>query len=186
MVNSDLARMTIADLAAAVRDRAITPTEVVEASLRRIERLQPQVNAYTCLMADQAREQARDIERALARGEPGGTLCGVPVSVKDVVETRDAPTTWGAQALIGYRTDRDATIVSQLRNAGAVLIAMDGKCPDGSNPMSADPCPDVLNTDAVGIALTSVGAATLVGFSIALGIGEARQKKAGAALTIRF
>lgn len=70
--------------------------------------------------------------------------------------------------------------------AGAVLIAMDGKCPGGGNPRGADPCPDILNTDAVGIALTSIGAATLVGFSVALGVGEARQKKAGAALTLRF
>ena len=109
------------------------------------------------------------------------------------VPTADAPKDAPAKTATAKkrRLPRWAGIVgigagAALTIAGAVLIAMDGKCPDGSDPMSADPCPDVLNTDAVGIALTSVGAATLVGFSIALGIGEARQKKAGAALTIRF
>lgn len=123
MAGSDLTSLTIAELAGLVRGRAIGPIEVVEACLRRIEQLQPRVNAYTCIMTDQALQQAKDIDRALTRGEPGGPLCGVPVSVKDVIETRDAPTTWGARALAGYRTGRDAPIVSRLRGAGAVLIA---------------------------------------------------------------
>ncbi len=123
----------------------------------------------------------------LSNGEPERTIAyEVPeVQPKDT----DAPKTAGTAPK--RRLPRWAGIVgigagAALTIAGAVLIAMDGKCPDGSSPMSGDPCPNVLNTDAVGIALTSVGAATLVGFSIALGIGESRQKKAGAALTIRF
>ena len=122
MPGDDLAADSIAELAALVRQRAVSPVGIVEACLRRIETLQPRLNAYTCVMAEQGLRQAHEMERALARGNACGPLCGVPVSVKDVVETRDAPTTWGAHALAGYHSGRDATIVTRLRRAGAILI----------------------------------------------------------------
>ena len=126
----------------------------------------------------------------LSNGEPERTYdyrvpeAGTPA--KSTVDRAPADATAKPRKLPRWAGILGIGVGAAVTIAGAVLIAMDGKCPDGSNPRSADPCPDILNTDAVGIALTSVGAATLVGFSVALGVGEARQKKAGAALTIRF
>jgi hypothetical protein len=127
----------------------------------------------------------------LSSGEPERTF-DYQVPEAGAGTTADDPTRADDRPAKRRRLPRWAGIVgigagAALTIAGAVLIAFDGKCPDGSDPMGADPCLNVLNTDAVGIALTSIGAATLVGFSIALGIGEARQKKqASANLTIRF
>jgi aspartyl-tRNA(Asn)/glutamyl-tRNA(Gln) amidotransferase subunit A len=125
---------SISELARRMRRREVSPVEIVEGSLRRIEALNPSLNAYTCVAAERAIEAARAAERAFAREETPGPLCGVPLSVKDVFETADAPTTWGAKALAGYQSHRDATVVARLRGAGAIVLAkanVDMSPPDG-------------------------------------------------------
>lgn len=113
---------TIEALAPLLRARELSPTEVTRACLRRAETLNESLHAYVTLMPEAALAQAEKAEWALVRGEVRGPLHGIPVSVKDVIETRGAPTTWGATALASYRPASDATLVAKLREAGAILL----------------------------------------------------------------
>ncbi|MBI4278552.1 MAG: hypothetical protein HY660_08860 [Armatimonadetes bacterium] len=113
---------TIEQLVPLFQTGQLSPLEVTRACLDRIAALNPTLQAYTAVLAEQALEDARQAERALARREARSPLQGVPVSVKDVFQTRDAPTTWGAADLAGYHTGHDATVVDGLRRAGAVLL----------------------------------------------------------------
>src|SRR5690348_1424534 len=80
------------ELAARIRRRDISPVEVVEAYLRRIEVRNPVINAYTLVLADQAMEAARAAENAVMSGKPLGSLHGVPVGIKDLDDVAGVPT----------------------------------------------------------------------------------------------
>ena len=105
-----------------IRAREVSPVHVVQACLDRIERLNGSLCAYTTVLAEQALQQAREAERALATGDSRSPLHGIPVSVKDVCATRGIPTTWGAKFLAAYRPSEDSTVVVKLREAGAILL----------------------------------------------------------------
>jgi Asp-tRNA(Asn)/Glu-tRNA(Gln) amidotransferase A subunit family amidase len=92
--------------------------ERVEAALDAIERLDPQIGAFTVVLRDEALETARAVDR----GEVAGPLAGVPVAIKDHVWMRGAPATNGSLALAGFVPDVDCACVARLREAGAVLI----------------------------------------------------------------
>jgi len=110
----------IADL---IRRRRISPVEVVEETLTRIERLNPQLNAYIAVFGDQARQAARKAEQLVMRRGTLPTLFGVPVSVKDIVLTTEAPTTAGSRIFgDGLVAEQDAPVVRRLRRAGAIII----------------------------------------------------------------
>ncbi len=116
-------------MAALLRDRAISPVELVDAHLRQIERLNPSLNAFVVVMADQAREQARAAEAAIQRGETLGPLHGVPVTVKDSFDLADYPTLCGSKFRAGHRAAKDATAVARLRAAGAIVLGKTN-CPE--------------------------------------------------------
>jgi Asp-tRNA(Asn)/Glu-tRNA(Gln) amidotransferase A subunit family amidase len=100
-----------------VRARRVSPVELVEQSLGAIEELDPQVNAFTVVLADEARARAREIER-----EPVGPLAGVPIAIKDHIWMRGAPATNGSLALRDFVPDEDCACVARLREAGAVIV----------------------------------------------------------------
>ena len=102
--------------------RIASPVERVEAALEAIERLDPRVNAFTVVLADEARATARSLERALAAGERAGPLAGVPVAVKDHVWMRGAPATNGSLAYADFVPAVDCVCVARLRDAGAVIV----------------------------------------------------------------
>jgi Asp-tRNA(Asn)/Glu-tRNA(Gln) amidotransferase A subunit family amidase len=108
-------------LAALVRRRAVSPVEVVEAHLRRVEQLNPRLNAVVALAAD-ALERAREAEEALAHDAPLGALHGVPVTVKDTIDVRGLRATAGSKARANFVPHADAPSVARLRAAGAVVI----------------------------------------------------------------
>lgn len=118
---SELTQMTATRLAALIRAREVSPVEVVEAHLRRVEELNPRLNAVVTLAPD-ALDEARRAEAALMRGEAVGVLCGVPVTVKDTIETGGLRTTSGTRLRAGYVPDRDAPAVGRLRTAGAIVL----------------------------------------------------------------
>ena len=100
-----------------------SPVERVEAALEAIERLDPLLNAFTVVLAEEARATARKVERALAAGEtPPGPLAGVPIAIKDHVWMRGAPATNGSLALADFVPDEDCACVARLRAAGAVIL----------------------------------------------------------------
>ena len=111
-------------LAEQVRKRRISPVEIVEETLARIEQLNPRLNVFITVFGDQARQAARRAERrVMQRGGVLPPLFGVPVSVKDIVITTEAPTTAGSKVFgTGLIAERDAEVVRRLRRAGAIII----------------------------------------------------------------
>jgi aspartyl-tRNA(Asn)/glutamyl-tRNA(Gln) amidotransferase subunit A len=109
-------------LAGAIRQKAVSPVEVVDALLARIERVNPAINAYCTVTADAARAAARDAEARLARGGPLGPLHGVPVSVKDTLWTAGVRTTMGSVIHADFVPAEDALVVARLKAAGAIVL----------------------------------------------------------------
>ncbi len=114
--------MTATDLAARIRTRQVSVTEVVQAHLAQIEQVNPKVNAIVTLTAERALADARAKDAALARGEAGGPLFGLPVAHKDLVPTRGIRTTYGSPIFRDHVPDVDGLIIERLRAAGAVTV----------------------------------------------------------------
>jgi amidase len=117
-----LTLMTATELAAAIRSKEISSTELVESYLDRIDALNPGLGAVVTMAAESARAQAREADRCLAQGEDLGPLHGLPVTVKDSLETAGMRTTCGARELADYVPDNDAVAVGRLRRAGAIVV----------------------------------------------------------------
>jgi len=100
----------------------LTAVQIARASLDSILKTQPTINAYTHIAEQSAMAAAADIDRRRAVGEPLGVLAGVPVAVKDVLCTRDMPTTCSSKMLQHFRPPYDATVVEKLRAADAILV----------------------------------------------------------------
>ncbi len=113
---------TIAGLAPLVRARAISPVELTEQALARIEEDDDRANAFQLVLAERARAAARRAEDELANGAWRGPLHGIPVAVKDLVAMKDTVTTAGSKVFAGRVTGHDATAVERLREAGAVIV----------------------------------------------------------------
>lgn len=97
-------------------------TELVHACLERIDALEPSIQAWTCIDRELVLAQAKARDEARQRGEPLGALHGVPVAIKDNVDTEDLPTEDGTVLHAGRRPDADATLVARLRAAGAIIM----------------------------------------------------------------
>ncbi|HSF29017.1 MAG TPA: amidase [Candidatus Tectomicrobia bacterium] len=122
MSQSELCYRSATALAAAVARKDVSPVEVVDAVLGQIERLNPMLNAYCTITAEQARREARSAEQKVFRGEPLGPLHGVPVSVKDTVWTTGVRTTMASAIYADFVPREDAVLVARLRAAGAILL----------------------------------------------------------------
>jgi aspartyl-tRNA(Asn)/glutamyl-tRNA(Gln) amidotransferase subunit A len=114
--------LTIDEFGRKLRARQASALETTDECLRRIAADNPRLNAFILVMADQARQQARDADRELAAGIDRGPLHGVPVSIKDLFDVRGTPTTAASRVREGHVADTDAPAISRLREAGAVLI----------------------------------------------------------------
>ncbi|PYN04258.1 MAG: amidase [Candidatus Rokuibacteriota bacterium] len=121
-MSRDVCFSTATELAHRIRTREISVTEVVQAHLAQIERVNPKVNAIVTLTAEQALADARAKDAALARGETPGPLFGLPVAHKDLVPTRGIRTTFGSPIYRDHVPDQDALLVERLRAAGAVTF----------------------------------------------------------------
>lgn len=118
---SDLTTHSLSHLAALIRRRTVSPVEVIEAYLHRIDQINPMLNAIVTLAPD-AMEKACEAEAALMRGDETGALHGVPVTIKDTIETKGLRTTSGSRVRATYVPREDATAVARLRNAGAIIL----------------------------------------------------------------
>ena len=107
------------EIAAAVRRRALSPVEVMQATLGRLERLNPALNAFVALRAEAALDDARVLEARIAKGEDPGVLAGVPFAVKDEEDLGGFPTTHGSAPWRTVVAERDSTQVARARAAGA-------------------------------------------------------------------
>jgi aspartyl-tRNA(Asn)/glutamyl-tRNA(Gln) amidotransferase subunit A len=120
---TDLVGLSLQQAAALVRTRRVSPVEIAEVALERVQALGPRLNCMISV-ADDIVEQARESEREISRGRYRGTLHGLTVVVKDNVLTRDMPTSGGSRVVTDWRSrsERDAHVVSALRSAGALML----------------------------------------------------------------
>src|SRR4030095_14066551 len=118
----DPTSLSLIDVSALVRSRKVSPVELTNACLARIERLNPQLNAFITVTSDAALAQARSAESEIRQGKWRGPLHGVPIALKDIVDTKDVRTT-AASAVFKDRVPADdAEVVRRLTAAGAVFL----------------------------------------------------------------
>ena len=110
------------ELARLIRKKEISPCEIVNAILERIERINPEIKAYVTVASEQASRAAENAERALMKGEEIGPLHGIPVSIKDLTPTRGIRTTFGSRMYDDNIPDEDALLVRRLKAAGAIIM----------------------------------------------------------------
>jgi aspartyl-tRNA(Asn)/glutamyl-tRNA(Gln) amidotransferase subunit A len=113
---------TAVDIAAAVRSGAVSAVDVLETFLARIDAREGEVHAFNLVLADEARASAAAIDAAVAAGLDPGPLAGVPLALKDNMCTRGIPTTCSSKILEGWKPPYDATVVTRLAQAGAVIV----------------------------------------------------------------
>jgi aspartyl-tRNA(Asn)/glutamyl-tRNA(Gln) amidotransferase subunit A len=123
MASDELCWLPATDVATLIRRRKVSPVEMVDAVLERIERLNPQLNAYVTVTGDQARRAAKLAEAAAGRRRAAlGPLHGVPFSVKDLVITKGVRTTFGTPLYADNVPTEDAPMVARLKAAGAIMV----------------------------------------------------------------
>jgi aspartyl-tRNA(Asn)/glutamyl-tRNA(Gln) amidotransferase subunit A len=122
MNNDDLCFTSAVDLAALIRDKQISPVEVTDAAIARVERLNPVLNAFCHMDFDCTREVAKEAEAAVARGDDLGPLHGVPFSIKDMVAVDGMKMCSGSNIFADRVMDFDAPLVARLKQAGGVLL----------------------------------------------------------------
>ena len=122
MERNELPFLSATALAELLRRREVSPVEATVAYLARIEQVDPALNSYITVTADRAMAEARQAEAEIAAGNYRGPLHGVPVAVKDQFCTDGVLTTGGSSILSEYVPDYDATVMSKLKDAGAVLL----------------------------------------------------------------
>src|SRR5256886_344109 len=122
-------RSSLCLMATMVRERRISPVDLVDAHFRQIARHNPKINAFVVLLEEEAREAAKQAEAAVTRGETPGLLHGVPVTVKDSFDIAGLPTLCGSKFRLDHRASEDATAVARLRAAGAIILGKTN-CPE--------------------------------------------------------
>ena len=122
MASEELCWLPLERLAPRIAAREVSPVEAAEATLARIERLDPRLNAYQRVLAESALTEARTAEAEIQAGRYRGPLHGVPVALKDLFATRGVVTTGGSRILADWTPDHDAAVVERLRAAGAVIV----------------------------------------------------------------
>jgi aspartyl-tRNA(Asn)/glutamyl-tRNA(Gln) amidotransferase subunit A len=118
----DLVSATITGMGEALRKRQISPVELVTATLKRIEALQPRLQCFTTLTPEYALQRAREAEHEIAHGRYHGPLHGIPYTLKDVVATKGIRTTFGDPKGVDYRPEENATLHTLLEDAGGILL----------------------------------------------------------------
>src|SRR3984893_4624247 len=122
MPTRDLHYCELVEIGQRIQKRELSPVEATQAQLDRIARLDGQLKSYAYVMASSALEQAHAAEKEIESGKVRGPLHGVPIAVKDLCWTKDAPTAAGMKIYRDYRPTQDATVVARLKEAGAVVL----------------------------------------------------------------
>ena len=120
-LSSDLTNKSATETVALIRSRVISPVEIIEAHLRRIERINPGINAIVTI-ADDALDRARACEAEMSGGKELGPLHGLPVTIKDTIDTEGIRTTSGSRILADNIPQHDAPAVAHLKAAGAIVL----------------------------------------------------------------
>lgn len=119
---TELCYMTAGDLAKLIEKRAVSPVEIIEAHLQRIDSLEPALNSFITLLPEQAMFAAKQAEEQIAAGRYKGPLHGIPFGLKDLYYTKGVRTTSGTRVFDGFIPEYDCTIAAKFREAGAILL----------------------------------------------------------------
>jgi amidase len=173
---SDLSFLTLLEVSRQIQSRALSPVEVTKAELDRIAALDPKLKSYATVTADSAMAQAKRAEAEIGRGDLRGPLHGVPIAVKDLCWTTNAPTAAGMTIYKDYMPAEDATVVKRLSDAGAVILGKlqltesayadhHADIPAPRNPWNADAWPGASSSGsgvatAAGLCYGSLGSDT--------------------------
>jgi aspartyl-tRNA(Asn)/glutamyl-tRNA(Gln) amidotransferase subunit A len=122
-ITEDLLFSSVRELGDKIRARSLSPIALAEAYLDRLEKIGPKLGAVVTVTRDRALTEAKQAEQEIKDGKYRGPLHGIPYGVKDLLATKDIPTTWGAEPYRKQVFDHDATVVKKLSDAGAVLVA---------------------------------------------------------------
>jgi aspartyl-tRNA(Asn)/glutamyl-tRNA(Gln) amidotransferase subunit A len=122
MNKSELPFLSASDLSRLIQSREVSPVEATEAYLDRIEAEDFRFHSYITVMRDQAMDDARQAEQDIASGQHRGPMHGVPVAVKDQFYSKGVRSTGGSRILANFVPDEDATVITKLRQAGAVIL----------------------------------------------------------------
>jgi aspartyl-tRNA(Asn)/glutamyl-tRNA(Gln) amidotransferase subunit A len=122
-VSEDILYAPIRKQAELIRAKKLSPVALTEAYLDRLERLGPKLGAVVTITQDLARKEAAQAEKEIKADKYRGPMHGIPYGVKDLLATKDIPTSWGAEPYKDQVFDYDATVVKKLREAGAILVA---------------------------------------------------------------
>src|SRR6266851_1190206 len=139
MMHDEVLSNSALELAAAIRAKQISPVEIAEAILRRIDALNPRLNAFCLVTRDVALRDAREAEIAGTKGEPIGPMHGVPLSLKDVIFTKGLRTTGGSRLFAEAIPEEDAIAAGRLRAAGAVLLGKTNTSEFGHKAVTDNP-----------------------------------------------
>jgi amidase len=114
--------MSATQLAQQIRHKEISPVEVIDTCLKKIDTVNPKINAFVTVLHEEARHQAKQAEEAVMKGEAVGALQGVPVAIKDLTPTKGIRTTFGSPLFKDYIPEHDATFVKRIKDAGAIIV----------------------------------------------------------------
>src|SRR5207249_11142789 len=167
---NEICRMDTVTLAGRIKAKELSPVEVVDAVLGRLERLDPLLHAFTTVTADEARAGARRIEHEIAAGREVGPLAGVPTGVKDLICTKGIRTASGSHAYADFVPEEDDVVVERIKAAGAIVIGKTqvpefGYSGTGQTPL-AEPTRNPWNPER-----TSGGSSAGSGGAVATGVG---------------
>jgi len=162
--------MSAQQLLAAISSKQLSPCEIVEASLERIELLEPRINAFVTVTAELAMESAKAAETSIAKGEELHPLSGVPVSVKDLIDVQGVPTTCGSKILANNIASSDAPAVERVKTMGGCIIGktttteFGAKAGGGNSPLTG------VTRNAWNLLKTTGGSSAGAATSVAAGI----------------
>jgi len=179
VASQDLAYTPATELAALIRAKKLSPVELTQAVLDRIERVNPTINAFVTVTAEHAIAAARRAEQAVMKGEPLGPLHGLPFSVKDLALTKGVPTKFGSHIFANRIGEVDAPYVRRLHEAGGVMIGKTTSPEFGWKALSDSPLTGATR-NPWNLDMTAGGSSAGAGAAAAAGIGPLHQGSDGA------
>ena len=168
-MSDDLCFTPATELSPLIRRKELSPVELIDAVLARIEACEPRINAFSALTAERAREAARRAEAALTKGEATGALHGLPVTIKDLTETAGIPTQRGSHSLKGHVPTVSAPVIPRLEEAGAIILGKTTTSEFGWSGVSHSPSTSITSNPwkqgyNTGASSAGAGAAAAAGY----------------------
>jgi aspartyl-tRNA(Asn)/glutamyl-tRNA(Gln) amidotransferase subunit A len=136
---AELWRISAVQLSRMIASRKVKPSEVMDAVLKRIEEVNPKINAFCTLVPDSAMAEARAADKKVTRAKSLGLLFGVPISIKDLIFTKGLRTTFGSKMHENFIPDQDEIVVERLKAAGAILLGKTTTCEFGYKSVTDSP-----------------------------------------------